>query len=413
MDFNMAEWLTSPYTLMAVAVFAGILLGRIKIGRFSLGISGTLFTGLVIGWAVYNKYALPYHGEADVPVYAANMLENGVVNIDFFYLFLILFVAAVGLLAAKDLGAVIKKYGVRFVILGFLITFTGATVTYLMTLVSPGQDPFAVSGVYTGALTSSPGLGAAIETVTVYGREAEAAVGAGYAIGYPFGVLVVIIAVNFIPLIFGIDLEAERKIFAEEMAEARAAVRAREIPEVSFDIAGFALTIILGYTMGSIKVYMGPLGYFALGSTGGVLIGALLLGYMGRIGGICFRMNNRILGIIRQVSLAFFLGIVGIRYGYRVFDAIVGGGAYLAFVSLVVGTAAVLAGYFFGRHMFKINWIMLSGSICGGMTSTPGLGAAIDAVGSDDPAAGYGAVYPFALLGMVMFTILLHRLPMV
>jgi len=413
MVFNIAEWLTSPYTLMAVAVFTGVLLGKIKIGRFSFGISGALFTGLVIGWAVYHKYALPYQGKADAPVYAANILENGVVNIDFFYLFLILFVAAVGLLAAKDLGAVIKKYGVRFVILGFLITFTGAAVTYLMTLVSPGQDPFAVSGVYTGALTSSPGLGAAIETVTAYGREAEAAVGAGYAIGYPFGVLVVIMAVNFIPLVFGIDLEAERKIFAEEMAEARAAVRSREIPEVSFDIAGFVLTIIFGYTMGSIKLYMGPLGYFALGSTGGVLIGALLLGYIGRIGGICFRMNNRILGIIRQVSLAFFLGIVGLRYGYKVFDAIVGGGAYLAFVSLVVGMAAVLAGYFVGRHMFKINWIMLSGSICGGMTSTPGLGAAIDAVGSDDPAAGYGAVYPFALLGMVMFTILLHRLPMV
>jgi len=59
-----------------------------------------------------------------------------------------------------------------------------------------------------------------------------------------------------------------------------------------------------------------------------------------------------------------------------------------------------------------LNWVMLAGSICGGMTSTPGLGAAIDAVGSDDPASGYGAVYPFALLGMVMFTILLYRLPM-
>ena len=55
---------------------------------------------------------------------------------------------------------------------------------------------------------------------------------------------------------------------------------------------------------------------------------------------------------------------------------------------------------------------MLAGAICGGMTSTPGLGVAIDALDSDDPAAGYGAVYPFALLGMVLFTIILHKLPM-
>ena len=55
---------------------------------------------------------------------------------------------------------------------------------------------------------------------------------------------------------------------------------------------------------------------------------------------------------------------------------------------------------------------MLAGAICSGMTSTPGLGATVEAVGSDDPAAGYGATYPFALLGMVIFTIILHNLPM-
>ena len=54
---------------------------------------------------------------------------------------------------------------------------------------------------------------------------------------------------------------------------------------------------------------------------------------------------------------------------------------------------------------------MLSGSICGGMTSTPGLGVAIDAIGTDDPAAGYGATYPFALFAMVIFSIILFKLP--
>lgn len=69
-----------------------------------------------------------------------------------------------------------------------------------------------------------------------------------------------------------------------------------------------------------------------------------------------------------------------------------------------------MSGFFVGKYAFRINWVMLSGAICGGMTSTPGLGAAIDAVGSDEPAAGYGAVYPFALLGMVLFSIILNRI---
>lgn len=411
MELNWEAWLTSPFILMSAAVFTGVLLGRVRIGRFSFGISGALFTGLGIGWFVYKRYVLAYDGMTYVPDYAVNMLQNGVIHTDFFYLFLILFVAAVGLLAAKDLGVVVKKYGIKFVVLGFLITSVGAVTTYLMALLSSGQDPFAVAGVYTGALTSSPGLGAAIEAVSVFGRDAEASVGAGYAIGYPFGVLVVILAVNFIPLIFGIDLKSERETFQREMKEARAASGVREVPEVPFDLVGFVLTILTGYTLGSVKIYMGPLGFFSLGSTGGVLLGALLLGYIGKLGGIYFRMDNKILGVIRQVSLAFFLAIVGLRYGYRVFDALLSGGAYLALVSLVVGSTAMLAGYAVGRYIFGLNWIMLSGAVCGGMTSTPGLGAAIDALGSDDPASGYGAVYPFALFGMVVFTILLFRLP--
>jgi putative transport protein len=123
-------------------------------------------------------------------------------------------------------------------------------------------------------------------------------------------------------------------------------------------------------------------------------------------------MNSKILGIVRQLSLAFFLAIVGLRYGFGVFDALVNNGLILAAVSLVVGLIAMMIGFFIGKYIFNINWIMLSGALCGGMTSTPGLGAAVDAIGTDDPAAGYGATYPFALIGMVLFTIILHGLPM-
>ncbi|GAH20594.1 unnamed protein product, partial [marine sediment metagenome] len=69
-----------------------------------------------------------------------------------------------GLLAAKDIGIIIKKYGSKFIILGFLITFIGAAATYGMALILPGINSYEVTGVYTGALTSSPGLAAALES---------------------------------------------------------------------------------------------------------------------------------------------------------------------------------------------------------------------------------------------------------
>ncbi|RKD20934.1 putative transport protein [Caminicella sporogenes DSM 14501] len=457
MKFNLISWIMNPFVLMFIAVFTGMLFGKIKFGKFNFGVSGCLFTGLIIGWWVLG-YANRFN-EGDSGFAAAQkLIKSGVIPKDFFYLFLILFVAAVGLLAAKDMGVVLKKYGAKFVILGFLITLLGAAATYGMTLFSKNANPYEVSGVYTGALTSSPGLAAALETANAHAtdwvskyeklsdeekarflklldpsgkltpkntptltpeqrekfiKDAGAGIGVGHAIGYPFGVLIVILAVNFFPRIFGINVAEEQEAFKREMEEARAISSAKEIPEVSFDLTAFTIACFFGYTLGKIKIYLGPLvGYFSLGSTGGVLIGSLILGYIGKIGFINFRMNNKVLGVVRQLSLAFFLAIVGLRYGFKVFDALFGSGGYLVLVSLVVGIVAMFVGFIIGRYVFKINWIMLAGAICGGMTSTPGLGAAVDAIGSDDPAAGYGATYPFALLGMVIFTIILHKLPM-
>ncbi|MBF4695608.1 aspartate-alanine antiporter-like transporter [Fusibacter ferrireducens] len=456
MSFDYMKWLMDPFILMFVTVVTGLLFGKIKFGKFNFGTSGALFTGLPIGWFMLN-FAKKV-GEEDTAYKSASaLIKAGVVDKGFFTLFLVLFVVAVGLLAAKDINVVLKKYGAKFIVMGFIITLLGAGATYGMTFVFKGQNPYEISGVYTGALTSSPGLAAAIETATKhangeiekfdamtaeekakfikimdknldpatvttlteeqktqYIKNAAAGIGVGHAIGYPFGVLIVIIAMNFFPKIFRIDVEKEKVEFTREMSEARAGKTGKEIPEVSFDMIGFVFACFFGYTIGLLTLDLSfiGLGKFSLGATGGALIGSLILGYIGKLGFISFRMNGKILGVIREVSLVFFLAIVGLRYGFAVVDALAGPGINLAIVSLVVGVVAMMVGYIIGRYVFKINWIMLSGAICGGMTSTPGLGAAVEAVGSDDPAAGYGATYPFALLGMVIFTIILHSLPM-
>ncbi len=456
MGFNYAEWLMDPFVLMFIAVTTGLLFGKIKFGKFNFGISGALFTGLIIGWYIH-RFASNIKEDDNLYKTAQKLINSGIIDNSFFTMFLVLFVVAVGLLAAKDLNIVIKKYGIKFIILGILITFVGAASTYGITLLLKDGNPYEVSGAYTGALTSSPGLAAAIETAHIQGtkriesydtlntyektkilsiidknldpstmttltedqkkqfiQNAEAGVGTGYAITYAFGVIVVIFSVTFFPMFFKIDIEAEKIAFSKEMSEARATLPIKEIKEVDFDLLGFIIACLFGYTIGLVVIKLSVIGFkdFCLSATGGALIGSLILGYIGKIGSICFRMNSKILGAIRQTSLAFFLAIVGIKYGYKVFEALAASGAYLVVVSLVVGMAAIMAGFIVGRYVFKINWVMLSGAICGGMTSTPGLGAAIDAIGSDEPAAGYGATYPFALLGMVIFTILLYTLPM-
>ncbi|GAJ03217.1 unnamed protein product, partial [marine sediment metagenome] len=110
MQFNFAAWIMNPFVLMMITVFLGMLFGKIKFGKFTFGVSGCLFVGLIVGWWIYRlastfpKTELGYNA-------AAQLIEDGVINKAFFTLFLILFIAAVGLLAAKDIEVIIKKYG--------------------------------------------------------------------------------------------------------------------------------------------------------------------------------------------------------------------------------------------------------------------------------------------------------------
>lgn len=457
----MISWITSPVLLMSFCVSLGLFFGNIKFGKFRFSTSGSMFVGIVVGWAI-TKYIHTIKPSSELYSSVQSILAKDIVDKDFFDLFLILFIASVGLLAAKEVGKVIKKYGIKFICLGFLITSIGAVTTYGVSLVSSIGNPYLYTGAYTGALTSSPGLAASLETARSHFsdlmdhydqlshpekqkildmiqhnenseidndieglseeqkkdliRNVEAGVGTGYAVSYPFGVIIVIFAMNFFPIIFKIDTDREKLLLAEELKDNRKESQVQigkdnqRVRNVFFDLSAYALVCLIGYFISIIQIPLGSFGKLSLGSTGGVLIAALILGHIGNIGPFCFRMNNQVLSVIRTITLAYFFASIGIRYGYRVIHSLTGPGFTLVIASIFIGSLPMLIGFLAGRYLFKINWVMLSGAICGGMTSTPGLGAAIDAIGSEEPAAGYGAVYPFALIGMVLFSIILNRI---
>jgi putative transport protein len=455
--FNLTAFFTSPFMLMFATVALGLCFGQIRFGKFSFGTSGALFVGLFISWlAYYLGSRLPESS----PSYAAvrRALDSSLVSSQFFDLFLVIFVAAVGLHAARDILIVVKKYGPRFIVLAVLTVTVGFLATYGLTLgLSSGGSvsPFRVSGVLTGALTSSPGLAAALETagaetrhigekyqaaglerkqkildaisphtalnaaeipaltdeqVVIYAERAAADIGVGHAVSYPFGVLIVILAMNFFPKIFRMNIDEEWERYRTELYGDGAEVK--EKPEGKFSIPAFFFVAVIGYFVGGISIPLGPVGDFSLGSTGGVLIMALVIGCIGKIGPLNFRMEEKPLVFLRELGLSFFLAIVGLRYGGEVVKSLAESGVMLILVAVAVASASALFSLLLGRYVFKINWILLSGAICGAMTATPGLGAAVDSLKSDKPAAGYGTAYPFGLLMTVICCIILHKLPM-
>ncbi|KLO22968.1 YidE/YbjL duplication [Marinitoga sp. 1197] len=367
----------NTYILLFLTILSGIFIGKIKIKNFKLGSSGTLFSGLLIGWYTTSQFS-------NNPEIINSM------NKDFkqFFLFsLILFISSVGLIASKDLKHIIKKYGFKFIIMAFVITLSG----FLTTLILSSNNKYTFIGLFSGALTSSPGLATALETAPNFEKD----IISGYSFGYIPGVLAVIFSMYLLPYILKININDEKKKLLGE-------INIKKEDAKNFDFLSYSLVIIIGILFGNINFNFGVIS-FKLGMTGGILLSSLILGTIGKIWIFNFKMNKMILKNLQEFGLLMFLSSVGLRSGYKTLSNLNIETLYLMLFSFIIASIAIIVGVIVGKYILKINWIILSGAICGGMTSTPGLGAAIDANDSEEVAVGYGATYPFALIGMVIF----------
>jgi len=374
-------------------------------------------------------------------------LKNGVITQLFFTFFLFLFLVAIGLRVGKNIGMIFKKYGIKFVIIGAMIPCVSMLVmtVFMGTVLKNNQSisSYEAIGTYAGAMTSTPAYGTALdaaagidiaslyqstdikgkqdmlnkidsslkveevetltdEQIAAYKTASESGISLGYTVGFPFGVLVIVILISVLPKIFKIDIDKEMEQFEKELSSVKNSND--KIPAGKLDFISIGITVMVGYAVGNITIPLGSIGDFSLGGAGGILLAALIFSHIGKIGSLSFRMDDKSLGIMSNMGLTFFMAVVGLRYGYAVINAFTGSGLILAVCAIFVEAIAVMAAFFVGRNIFGLNWIILSGAICGGCTSAPGLGAAISSVGSDEPSTGYGAAQPFAILANVLLT---------
>lgn len=407
---------TNQFFMIFLAIVLGLALGKIKIGNFSLGVSGGIFSGIVIGYFAYDWASKVQEGQVGYAS-ASTVLKNGVVSNLFFTFFLMLFLVAIGMKVGGGIGAIFKRYGIKFVVIGVMIPVLSMAVTvaayHLVLKGDPTITEFETIGMFAGAMTSTPAYGTALDAAgkIVTGDALEAASSAislGYTVSFPIGVLVIVLMISLLPKLFGIDVEAEKLAYDKELSEAAPADKKVKDGPMNFMV--LALVAVIGIIVGSITIPLGSFGEFSLGSAGGILVAALVLSYIGKIGPLNFRMDQKALGILYQMGLTFFMAVVGLRYGYDVVHSLMGSGLQLTIISIFVEGIAVLLAFLVGYKLFKINWVILSGAIAGGCTSAPGLGAAISATGSEEPTAGYGAAQPFAILANVLLATLFFNI---
>lgn len=172
----------------ALVITVGILLGKVKIGGVSLGITWILFVGIVL-----SHFGMTVDGEVRHFVQ-----EFG----------LILFVFSIGLQVGPGFFASFKHGGMTLVMCAVAIVLLGVATAYVVHLVTGTPIPTMV-GILSGAVTNTPGLGAAQQAYADASGIEDPTIALGYAVAYPLGVVGIIFTMIFIRYALRVKFEKE------------------------------------------------------------------------------------------------------------------------------------------------------------------------------------------------------------
>jgi putative transport protein len=209
------ELLSYNYFALFLIVALGFILGRIKIFGLSLDVSAVIFVALVFG-----------HFGVVIPD-------------DFQYLGLVLFIFTIGIQAGPGFFESFKKEGRQLTLFATLLILAAALITSAAVFIFKIDKNIAV-GLFTGALTSTPGLAAAIDIT------GSPLASIGYGVGYPFGVIGVILFIRFLPKVLSVSLKEAEEDYLSKMKE--------EFPEINRRNFVVENENVVGKSIGDLKI---------------------------------------------------------------------------------------------------------------------------------------------------------------
>lgn len=193
--------IASTLVLYSFVIAAGIYIGKVKIFGVSLGVTFVLFVGILMGHFGY-------------------VVDNNVLK--FVREFgLILFIFSIGLQVGPGFFSSFKKGGMRLNALAVLGIVLNVLIVLGIYFFGNINDISALVGVMSGAVTNTPGLAAAQQTITQMTASAAQAnmMASGYAAAYPLGVVGIILSMFVIKWIFRINTDTEIKKIEQEQED--------------------------------------------------------------------------------------------------------------------------------------------------------------------------------------------------
>lgn len=183
---------------LALVITVGILLGKVKVFGISLGVTWILFVGIIAA-----------HFGMGIPGEVRHFIQE---------FGLILFVFSIGMQVGPGFFSSFKHGGLTMVILASTIVLLGVATAYVIHLVSGTPIPTMV-GILSGAVTNTPGLGAAQQAYADASGIEDPSIALGYAVAYPLGVVGIIFSMIFIRFALRVKFQKEDEALAAISAE--------------------------------------------------------------------------------------------------------------------------------------------------------------------------------------------------
>ena len=190
------ESITQSLFLLTVTIAIGIFCAeKLKIGKFSLGVTWILFAGIV----------LSHFGMTLDPKVASFAKDFG----------LVLFVYSIGLQVGPSFFSSFGKGGIKMNVMAIGIVLLGVLTTFCLHWIT-GEDISTMVGILCGAVTNTPGMGAAQQAFADITGSGDSTIAAAYAVTYPLGVVGVLLTILILRWAFRVNIKGELQRLQEE-----------------------------------------------------------------------------------------------------------------------------------------------------------------------------------------------------
>ncbi|MGM8868556.1 putative transporter [Enterobacter hormaechei] len=217
-------------SVLALVAVVGLWLGNIKIRGVGFGIGGVLFGGIFVG----------HFADQLGWVLSADMLH-------FIQEFgLILFVYTIGIQVGPGFFASLRVSGLRLNLFAFGIVVMGGLVTAILHKLFAIPLP-VVLGIFSGAVTNTPALGAGQQILRDLGIPADVVdqMGMSYAMAYPFGICGILLSMWLVRVLFRVNVEQEAKEHESTLTNGHALIKTINIRVENPNLNNMAIQDVL------------------------------------------------------------------------------------------------------------------------------------------------------------------------